>query len=81
LSPKISHRITLKLSVHESWGSSHIFGEAGRDRLYGMLGNDLLDGGTGNDRLYGSEADDTLIGGIGFDRIIDEITGGLIDVG
>lgn len=51
-------------------GNDHLTGAKGKDRLYGDLGDDLLDGTSeGNDRMYGEDGDDTLIAGDGFDRM------------
>lgn len=44
-------------------------GTAGKDRLRGGDGDDLLDGGAGDDRLEGEGGDDTLNGGAGSDKV------------
>lgn len=49
--------------------TSHVDGEAGRDRLTGSRHDDKLLGGGGADRLFGLGGIDTLTGGAGADRI------------
>lgn len=59
----------------------HIYGEDGKDRLYGGGGADIIEGGLGDDELYGGRGADLLTGGIGNDLIragngADELIGG-----
>lgn len=42
-------------------------GDAGRDRLRGDDGNDVISGNAGRDRLFGEDGDDVLAGGTGND--------------
>lgn len=42
-------------------------GDAGRDRLRGDDGDDVLNGNGGNDRLFGEDGDDIIAGGAGRD--------------
>jgi CubicO group peptidase (beta-lactamase class C family) len=46
-----------------------LFGNEGRDRLYGGRQDDVLNGGSGNDRLYGDRGNDLLVGGSGDDYL------------
>ncbi|WP_343565531.1 type I secretion C-terminal target domain-containing protein [Kiloniella sp. b19] len=54
-----------------------LYGQEGRDRLYGLGGDDILAGGEGNDYLYGGAGSDILIGGEGSDYL----NGNLFDLG
>lgn len=58
-------------SEHDNEQSTHdiILGEAGRDSLYGGVGDDILFGGAGNDKLYGEGGDDVLLGGTESDTL------------
>ncbi|MGR3501849.1 hypothetical protein [Pseudaestuariivita sp.] len=58
-----------------SAGRDVVFGGLGNDTLQGRGGADRLDGGPGNDRINGRQGDDSLIGGDGNDRM----TGGAGD--
>ena len=46
-----------------------VFGGAGKDKIKGGRGNDVLIGGAGKDDLKGSNGDDILIGGDGKDKL------------
>lgn len=46
-----------------------IFGLDGDDRLFGRAGNDVLAGDAGDDLLRGGGGDDLLSGSLGFDRL------------
>lgn len=49
-------------------GKDRFYGMGGDDVLYGGSGRDLLVGGDGDDRLWGGRAVDRLIGGLGDDE-------------
>ncbi len=49
--------------------AGRLTGGAGRDRLFGLDGDDRLAGGRGADALYGSAGRDRLLGGPGGDRL------------
>lgn len=58
-----------------------LFGDAGRDLLFGEDGDDEIEGGTGPDLLVGHLGDDLLLGGSGIDVIVgglgaDQLFGG-----
>lgn len=46
-----------------------ISGQAGNDKLVGLVGDDQLNGGLGNDRLFGNSGDDVISGDEGNDRL------------
>ena len=46
-----------------------LFGGAGRDKIDGLTGNDLIGGFAGDDELYGGAGNDMIGGGTGADRI------------
>ena len=46
--------------------------QAGKDKLYGGLGNDIIYGGHLEDKIHGGEGDDFLVGGGGEDILFGE---------
>lgn len=45
-------------------------GAGGKDRIIGVMGDNLLNGRAGNDVLVGRDGDDVLIGGAGNDKLL-----------
>ena len=58
--------------IYGSAGSvqNGLFGFDGKDTIFAIAGDDLVDGGKGNDRLYGNSGDDDIYGGLGRDTMI-----------
>ena len=59
-----------KGNVHQSIDlPATIFGDDGKDMLWGGSGDDDIFGGAGNDKLWGRDGDDLLDGGAGNDKL------------
>ncbi|MEQ8877133.1 MAG: calcium-binding protein [Phycisphaerales bacterium] len=56
-------------NVRGSDHGDHITGDAQRNKLFGLDGNDTLNGGAGNDVLIGGRGADVFNGGDGFDVV------------
>jgi Ca2+-binding RTX toxin-like protein len=49
--------------------SQFVFGGAGKDKIHGGRGNNVLVGGSGDDNIQGGSGRDILIGGLGEDTL------------
>lgn len=51
--------------------NNRMFGDSGKDVLYGLVGNDYLDGESDDDTLYGGQGNDTYASFVGADTIVE----------
>jgi len=59
--------------IEMAGGNDTIYGDAGRDAIYGQHGNDTIDGGAGDDEISGDQGDDAINGGADADFVTGDI--------